>query len=99
VATIEEDEESRKRVQEAVWAWGGRLVVLIVVFVFGTFTGWVMWGTGDTGAVALRPRVVELEGQLGEQKKKVIDCEGRLVVVEGRMNEIQRAMQRGAGSN
>jgi uncharacterized membrane protein SpoIIM required for sporulation len=94
VSTIEEDEEAKKRVQEAVWTWVGRLVVLLVVFVFGTFTGWVLWGSGDEGAVQLRPRVADLETQLGEQKKKVIDCEGKLVVVQGRMEEIQRAMQR-----
>jgi hypothetical protein len=94
VATLEEDEESKKRVQEAVWAWLGRIVVLLVVFGFGWFTGYVMYGSGDTGAVTLRPRVTELEGQLGEQRKKLIDCEGRLTVVQGRMEEIQRAMQK-----
>ena len=98
MATIEEDEESKKRVQEAVWTWAVRMIVLLVVFVFGTFTGWVLWGAGDDGAVQLRPRVVDLEGQVGEQKKRVIDCEGRLTVVQGRMDEIQRAMQRGAGN-
>jgi hypothetical protein len=98
VATIEEDEESKKRVQEAVWAWTVRLVVLAVVFVFGTFAGWVMWGSGDAGAVILRPRVAELETSLGEQKKKTIDCEGKLTVVQGRMEEIQKAMQRGAAT-
>ena len=99
MATIEEDEESRKRVQEAVWTWAVRLIMLVVVFVFGTFTGWVMWGAGDSGAVFLRPRVADLENQVGEQKKRVIDCEGRLVVVQGRMDEIQRAMQRTGGGN
>lgn len=96
MATIEEDEESKKRVQEAVWAWTVRLVVLLVVFIFGTFTGYVLWGAGDEGAVVLRPRVTELETALGEQKKRVIDCEGKLTVVQGRMEEIQRAMQKSA---
>ena len=98
MSTIEEDEESKKRVQEAVWAWTVRLVVLAVVFIFGTFSGWVMWGAGDTGAVVLRPRIAEIETLLGEQKKKTIDCEGKLVVVQGRMEEIQKAMQRGAAA-
>jgi hypothetical protein len=97
VANIEEDEESKKRVQEAVWAWAVRLLALAVVFIFGGFTGWVLWGAGDSGAVQLRPRVADLELQVGEQKKKVIDCEGKLVVVQGRMDEIQRAMQRSTG--
>jgi hypothetical protein len=100
VATIEDDEESRKRVQEAVWTWAIRLLVLGVVFLFGWFSGYVMYGAGDSGAVQLRPRVVDLEGQVGEQKKRVIDCEGKLTVVQGRMEEIQRAMQRStAGAN
>jgi len=81
--------------------WGrdvnGAAFVLAVVFIFGTFTGWVMWGAGTEGAVQLRPRVEDLNNQLTEQKKKVIDCEGKLVVVEGRMAEIQRAMQRSTG--
>jgi hypothetical protein len=99
VATLEEDEESKKRVQEAVWTWAVRLLVLVVVFVFGTFAGWVLWGAGDEGAVQLRPRVTDLENQVSEQKKRVIDCEGRLTVVQGRMDEIQRAMQRAGGGN
>ena len=97
MATIDEDEASRKRVQEAVWTWLGRLIVLAVVFIFGVYTGWVEWGAGDGGAMQLRPRVVELEGLLGEQKKRVIDCEGRLTVVQGRLEEIQKAMQRAPG--
>ena len=94
MATIEEDEESKKRVQEAVWSWVLRIGVLAVVFGFGYFAGYVMYGAGDDGAVVLRPKVVELEGSLGEQRKKVIDCEGKLTVVQGRMEEIQRAMQK-----
>ena len=94
MATIDEDEESKKRVQEAVWSWVLRIGVLAVVFGFGYFAGYVMYGAGDEGAVVLRPKVVELEGSLGEQRKKVIDCEGKLTVVQGRMEEIQRAMQK-----
>jgi hypothetical protein len=95
VATIQEDEESKKRVQEAVWEWTGRILVLLVVFGGGVFLGWIMWGTGSEGAVQLRPRVAELDGQVTEQRKKVIDCEGRLTVVQGRMEELNRALQRG----
>ena len=94
MATIEEDEESKKRIQEAVWSWVLRIGVLAVVFGFGFFAGYVMYGAGDDGAVVLRPKVTELEGLLGEQRKKVIDCEGKLTVVQGRMEEIQRAMQK-----
>jgi hypothetical protein len=98
VATIEEDEESKKRVQEAVWSWILRIGVLAVVFGFGYFAGYVMYGAGDDGAVVLRPKVVELEGSLGEQRKKVIDCEGKLVVVQGRMEEAQRALNKVGGA-
>jgi len=94
VATIEEDEESKKRIQDAVWTWVARIGMLAVVLGFGYFSGYVMYGAGDTGAVILRPRVAELEGSLTEQKKKTIDCEGRLTVVQGRLDEINRAMQK-----
>ena len=94
MATIDEDEESKKRVQEAVWTWVLRIGVLAVVFGFGYFAGYVMHGAGDDGAVVLRPKVTELEGSLNEQKKKTIDCEGKLVVVQGRMEEINKAMQK-----
>ena len=94
MATIEEDEESKKRVQEALWTWILRIGVLAVVFGFGYFAGYVMYGAGDEGAVVLRPKVHDLDSSLNEQKKKTIDCEGRLTVVEGRMQEIQRAMQK-----
>ena len=94
MATIQEDEESKKRIQEAMWTWVGRIIVLLVVFGFGWFAGYIMYGAGDAGAVQLRPRVAEIEGQLTDQRKKLIDCEGRLTVVQGRMEEIQRAMQK-----
>jgi hypothetical protein len=94
VATIQEDEESKKRVQEAVWNYAGQILVLLVVFGGGVFAGWILWGTGTEGAVQLRPRVVELDGQVTEQRKKVIDCEGRLTVVQGRMEELNKALQR-----
>ena len=94
MSTIEEDEESKKRVQEAAWTWVARIGMLAVVFGFGYFTGYVMYGAGDDGAVVLRPRVAELEGSLTDQKKKTIDCEGKLTVVQGRMDEVNRAMQK-----
>jgi len=97
VATIEEDEESKKRVQEAVWSWVLRIGVLAVVFGFGFFAGYVTYGAGDDGAVVLRPRVAELQGELTAQRKKNVDCDGQLTVVKGRMEEIQKAMQKAAG--
>jgi hypothetical protein len=93
VATLE-DEEAKKRVQEAVWTWIQRAVVLLVVFIFGGFTGWVLWGAGDDGAVQLRPRVADIQSKYEEQRKKNIDLEGKLTVVQGRLDELQRALQR-----
>ncbi|HXJ32835.1 MAG TPA: hypothetical protein VMS22_02260 [Candidatus Eisenbacteria bacterium] len=87
------DDEAKKRVQEAVWTWMGRIIVLLVVFIFGAFTGWVLWGAGDDGAVQLRKNMPELQGKYDEQRKKVIDCEGKLIVVQGRLDEIQKAMR------
>lgn len=97
MATREEDEESKKRIQEQLWVWVGRVVVLLVFFGFGWFAGYIMYGAGDTGAVLLRPRVAELEGKYEDQRKKVIDCEGKLVVIQGRMEEVQKALQRTTG--
>ena len=57
MATIEEDEESKKRIQDAVWTWVARIGMLAVVFGFGYFSGYVMYGAGDDGAVVLRTRV------------------------------------------
>ena len=52
----QEDEEAKKRVQEAVWAWTQRLLVLAVIFGFGFFAGWVLYGYGPQGAPgAARP--------------------------------------------
>ena len=92
------EDAAKKRVQEAVWTWTGRVIVLLVVFIFGVYAGWVSWGAGDAGAALLRPRVVELQGKYDEQRKKVIDCEGRLTVVQGRLDEVQRAVQKAAGA-
>jgi hypothetical protein len=94
VATIEEDDEAKKRVQDAAWTWVARIGMLAVVFGFGYFTGYVMYGAGTDGAVILRPKVAELEGSLGDQRKKLIDAEGKLTVVQGRMEECQRALQK-----
>ena len=53
-----EDDLAKKQVQEAVWAWAGRVIVLAVTFGFGFFAAWVLWGSGATGAPALREKVV-----------------------------------------
>ena len=52
-----EDELAKKQVQEAVWMWTGRIVVLAATFGFGFFGGWYLWARGFQGAPALREKV------------------------------------------
>jgi hypothetical protein len=95
VATLD-DEEAKKRVQEAVWAWTGRVVVLAVVFGFGIFAGFLLWGSGMDGAIALRPRVVEMEAQVLEHKNKRVDLDSKLQVTQQRYEECQKALAKTA---
>lgn len=89
-----DDDAAKKRVQEAVWTWTGRVMVLLVVFIFGMFAGWVQWGGGDQGAVALRARTVDLDARLLECKNKQVDIDGKLTVVQSRYDECQKALQK-----
>ena len=59
-----EDELAKKQVQEAVWTWAGRAIVVAVVFGFGFFAAWLMWGVGERGAPALRVAKENLDAQL-----------------------------------
>ena len=84
-----DDELAKKRVQEAVWTWTGRLIVLTVTFGFGFFGGWYLWGRGVEGAPVLREKVAQLEAQILEFKNKRVDLEGQITVVRGRLDECQ----------
>ena len=84
-----EDELAKKQVQEAVWAWTGRIIVLASTFGFGFFGGWYLWARGLQGAPALREKVVEMDAQLLEFKNKRVDVEGQLVVIRGRLDQCQ----------
>ena len=92
-----EDELAKKQVQEAVWAWAGRVIVLAVAFGFGLFAGFVLWGSGTTGAPALRQKVEAMDQQILELKNKRVDIEGQLVVVTGRLTECQKNLNRATG--
>jgi hypothetical protein len=96
VASLE-DEEAKKRVQEAVWAWASRVIVLAVTFGFGTFAGYLLWGGGPDGALALRPKIVEMEAQVLEHKNKRVDLDSKLQVTQQRYEECQKALSK-AGS-
>jgi len=84
-----EDELAKKQVQEAVWMWTGRIVVLAAVFGFGLFSGWYLWARGFQGAPALREKVVEMDAQLLDFKNRRVDVEGQLVVIKGRLDQCQ----------
>jgi hypothetical protein len=90
----QEDEEAKKRVQEAVWAWTQRLLVLAVVFGFGFFAGWVLYGYGPEGAPALRALTVKQDADNVECRNKRVDVEGKLTVTEGRLTQCQNDLQK-----
>jgi hypothetical protein len=85
-----EDELAKKQVQEAVWAWAGRVTVLAVTFGFGFFAAWVLWGAGMSGAPALRTRAEQQDAQILELKNKRVDIEGQLTVTQGRLQQCER---------
>jgi hypothetical protein len=82
-----EDELAKKRVQEAVWTWTGRLLVLAVTFGFGFFASFLLWGAGMDGAPALRAYREKVDAQLLECKNKQVDLEGQLTVYKGRLDQ------------
>src|SRR5436309_10689532 len=81
-----EDELAKKQVQEAVWMWTGRIVVLAATFGFGFFGGWYLWARGFQGAPPLREKALEMAAQLFEFKNKRVNVKGQLVVIGGRLD-------------
>ena len=90
----QEDDDAKKRVQEAVWAWTQRLLVLAVTFGFGFFTGWVLYGYGPEGAPALRVAAVKQAEDMVECKNKRVDVDGKLTVTEGRLTQCTTDLQK-----
>jgi hypothetical protein len=95
-----EDELAKQKVQEAVWQWTGRLIVLAVTFGFGFFAAFILWGNGLNGAPALRILKEQQEAQILERKNKEVDLSGKLTVIQSRLDQcivdLQKA--RAAGS-
>ena len=89
-----EDELAKKQVQEAVWMWTGRLIVLLVTFGFGFFAAYILWGAGVAGAPALRTRVEQLDAQVVELKKQRQDIDGQKVVCQGRLDSCLSDLQK-----
>ena len=82
-----EDDLAKQKVQEAVWQWTGRLIVLAVVFGFGFFAAFLLWGNGESGAPRLRALKEQQESQILELKNKQVDVTGKLTVIQGRLDE------------
>ena len=88
-----EDELAKKTIQDAVWAWAGRILTLLVVFGFGWFAGWIMYGSGIEGAPELRKKVPQLESSITDLKNQRVGIEGRLTVTEGRLAQCNKSLQ------
>ena len=91
-----EDDLAKQRVQEAIWTWAGRLVVLGVIFGFGFFAAWYLYASGPEGAPALREKMVQMDAQLLEMKNKRVDTDGKLVVVQSRLDECNKNLSAAA---
>jgi hypothetical protein len=89
-----EDELAKQRVQEAIWTWTGRLLVLAVTFGFGFFTAWLLWGAGVTGAPILRQKVEQMDAQILDLKKQRQDIDGQKVVCNGRLEQCLTDLQK-----
>ena len=89
-----EDELAKQRVQEAIWTWTGRLIVLLVVFGFGFFAAFLLWGNGATGAPVLRQKVEQMDSQINDLKKQRQDIDGQKVVCQGRLDQCQTDLQK-----
>jgi len=89
-----EDELAKQKVQEAVWQWTGRLIVLAVTFGFGFFAAFILWGNGINGAPALRILKEQQEANILELKNKQVDVTGKLTVTQGRLDQCLADLQK-----
>jgi len=89
-----EDELAKQKVQEALWQWTGRLVVLAVTFGFGFFAAWILWGAGMSGAPALRNLKEKMEAEILERKNREVDITGKLTVTQGRLDQCVTDLQK-----
>ena len=89
-----EDELAKQKVQEAVWQWTGRFIVLAVTFGFGFFAAFILWGNGLNGAPALRVLKEQQEAQILERKNKEVDLSGKLTVIQSRLEQCITDLQK-----
>jgi len=84
------DEAAAKaRVKEAAWEWIQRALVLGVAFGFGFFGAYILYGSGNEGAPALRKLTKEQSAQIVELKNNKIDIQGQLEVQTGRLQRCE----------
>lgn len=89
------DEAAAKaRVQEALWTWLQRALVLAVAFGFGFFAAWLLYGSGPEGAPALRKLTKEQAAQIVDLKNNKIDIQGQLEVTAGRLQRCETEKQK-----
>jgi hypothetical protein len=89
-----EDEIAKQRIQDAIWNWTGRILVLVITYGFGFFTGWLMYGSGVQGAPALRAEVVKNQATITELRKQRADAEGQATVCKGRLDTCTSDLQK-----
>jgi len=89
-----EDELAKQKVQEAVWQWTGRFIVLAVTFGFGFFAAWLLWGAGINGAPALRSLREKMDSEILERKNREVDITGKLTVTQGRLDQCISDLQK-----
>ena len=92
VAELEDDFDPKKRVQELIWSWAQRLLVLGVVLGAGYFWSYLTYGQGPDGAPALRSTVIGLKADVDRITKEKEDLRSKFEVVSPRLDELGRSM-------
>ena len=87
MAELEDDFDPKKRVQELVWSWAQRLLVLGVVLGAGYFWSYLTYGQGPDGAPALRSTVIGLKADVDRITKEKEDLRSKFEVVSPRLDE------------
>ena len=85
---------AKERVQQAMWEWLQRALVLSVAFGFGFFAAWIMYGSGAEGAPSLRKLSKEQSAQILDLKNNQIDIQGQLEVATGRLQRCESERQK-----
>ena len=87
MADLGDDFDPKKRVQELVWSWTLRLVVLGVTFGAGYFASYLSYGSGPEGAPALRSTVKGLAEDVNRITKEKEDLRSKFEVINPRLDE------------